>query len=113
MTGGSVQEMYMKLNPIYSFKNCIDDSSTKCFKKLFNLSFKNHCIDSRSLLYGIQCSFESMLVLMVLLLCICKGTHDLLYFVLYHYCVASRQLVLLAGEEQERETSLVLMMSIY
>lgn len=45
-------------------------------------------MDSRSPLYGIQCSFESMLVLMVLLLRICKNAHGLLYFVLSHYSAA-------------------------
>lgn len=67
MTGGSVQEMYTKFDPIDSFRNCVDDGSTKCFKKIFNSSFKNHCMDRKSLLYGIQCSFESMLVQMDLL----------------------------------------------
>lgn len=64
MTGGSVQEMYTKFDLIDSFRNCVDDSSTECFKKIFNSSFKNHCMDRKSVLYGIQCSFESMLVLM-------------------------------------------------
>lgn len=98
--------MYTKLDLIDGFKNCVGDSSTGCFKKIFNASFKNHCMDSTSLLYGIQCSFESMLVLMVLFTLICKGTcgpivvcpSSLLY------CVASRQLVLPAGEGQECES---------
>lgn len=63
-------------------------------------------MDSKSLLYGIQCSFESMLVLMVLLLCICKGTHGpiVVWPSSLLYCVVSRQLFLPAGEEQEPES---------
>lgn len=40
LTGGSVQEMYTKLDLIYSFKNCIDDISTKCFKEYLTWALK-------------------------------------------------------------------------
>lgn len=58
--------MYTKLDLIYSFKNCIDDCRTECFKYLTQALKKNHRMDSKTLLYGKQCSFESMPVLMIL-----------------------------------------------
>lgn len=50
-------------------------------------------MDSNILLSGMQCSLESMLALMALILCIYKGTDSsvVVCFSLF-YCIASRQL---------------------
>lgn len=106
VTGGSVQEMYTKLDLIDGFRNCVDDSSTECFKKHLTRALKIIVWIVR------DCCMEYNVVLnpcwfwWFFLLCICKGTRGPLVVgpSSLLYCIVSRQLILLEGEEQDRES---------